>query len=56
MSTEYPFNLPVIKNAAFSVNPTSINSKIVLSVEVVEEVIYLQPEYFYANEIYSGEV
>ena len=53
---EYTFTLPVIISAAFSKNPTDINTELVISVSVEEQTIALKPTFFYSDEIYSGEV
>ena len=45
-----------IDSAAFNPNPANINSPTLLSVLVTEQTKYLIPTWFYANEIYSGEV
>ena len=47
---------PQITAASFSVNPCSINEKIVLTVTVVEQSIQLEAEKIYAGEVYAGEV
>ena len=46
---------PHITAASFSVNPCTINEKIVLTVTVTEQNILLEPEVIYAGEIYAGE-
>lgn len=53
---EYVFLLPVIESASFSVNPSVINGKTVLTVSVVEQQIVLEPEKYYSGELYAGEV
>lgn len=45
-----------IANAAFSVNPTDINTKTKLSVAVKETVKILDPYYYYSGDLYAGEV
>lgn len=45
-----------IDSAAFNPNPANINSSTLLSVLVTEQTKYLIPTWFYANEIYCGEV
>lgn len=52
----YPVVIPSITGAEFSVNPANINTKTKLSVSVSEVTIYLEPYYYYAGELYSGEV
>lgn len=47
---------PVINSASFSVNPVLFNGKTVLTVSVTEEILILEPYYYYSNDIYSGEV
>ena len=56
MADQYSVMIPEIKDASFSVNPADMNSKIVLSVNVIEKNIILEPVFFYSGEIYSGEV
>lgn len=48
--------LPQITAASVSPNPASINAKATLTVTVTESVITLEPYYYYAGEIYAGEV
>jgi hypothetical protein len=52
----YPVVIPSITWAEFSVNPANINTKTKLSASVSEVTIYLEPYYYYAGELYSGEV
>lgn len=56
MAETYPVNIPEIVSASFSVNPTTINTRIVLSVQVIDKTVYLEPEKIYSGEVYSGEV
>lgn len=44
-----------IKSASISPNPVNVGNKFVLSVKITEKTNVLEPVYFYANEIYSGE-
>ena len=57
MSTEQAYYVvtPVFTSAVFSQNPTIINTPVLLSVAVEDQMIILQPEVFQSNEIYSGE-
>lgn len=48
-------SVPYIAAASFSVNPCSINEKIVLTVTVTEQNILMEPEVIYAGEIFAGE-
>ena len=48
-------SVPHITAASFSVNPCTINEKIVLTVTVSEQSILLDPEVIYAGEVYAGE-
>jgi len=48
--------LPRITAASFSINPCSINEKIVLTVTVIEQSVQLETETIYAGEVYAGEV
>ena len=48
--------VPKITAASFSVNPCTINEKIVLTVAVIEQTILMKPETIYAGEVYAGEV
>lgn len=52
----YAILQPVIKSAVFSVNPVGINNKTILTIEVEDKVIVLQPYFYYSNDIFSGEV
>ena len=56
MADEYSILIPEITSAIFSVNPADMNSKIVLSVTVIEKTVILESDFFYSCEIYSGEV
>ena len=53
---EYTAQIPVIASASFSPNPANMNSPTVLSVQVTEQTVILGPTWFWANEIYCGEV
>lgn len=57
MSTEQAYYVvtPVFTSAAFSPNPATINTPVLLSVAVEDQMIILQPEVFQSSEIYSGE-
>ena len=48
--------IPVISTAVFSVNPATINSRIVLTVKVIDSKKILEPEKIYSGEIHAGEV
>lgn len=50
MSETYPAVIPEILSASFSSNPTSINTRIVISVQVVDKTVYLEPELIYSGE------
>ena len=58
MSTKQAYYIvtPVFTSAVFSQNPTTINTSVLLSVAVGDQIIILQPEVFQSNEIYTGEV
>lgn len=56
MNDKFPFILPEILSAYFSQNPVNINQNITLIINIEEKLVYLDPEYIYSNEIYSGEV
>lgn len=45
-----------ILSATITPNPADINSKVLLSVTVAEEEMYLEPDFFYSGEFFSGEV
>lgn len=47
--------VPRITAAAFSVNPCSINEKITLTVTVIEQSVLMEPEIFYAGDLFAGE-
>ena len=53
---EYVVWLPTIESASFSINPVTINDKVVLTVTVVETSVVVEPEKYYSGEIYAGEV
>lgn len=57
MSTEQAYYVvtPVFTSAVFTQNPVTINTSVLLSVAVEDQMIILQPEVFQSNEIYSGE-
>lgn len=46
---------PSIDAANLTPNPVSINARITLSITVTEKTIYLEPAFFYAGEVFSGE-
>lgn len=48
--------VPQIIYANFSPNPSNINTKTTLSVNINEEKIIAAPWFFYSNDIYCGEV
>lgn len=52
----YPAILLQIVSAGFNPNPVNMNTATLLSVQALEQVKYLTPVAFQANEIYSGEV
>ena len=56
VNDKFPFILPEILSAYFSQNPVNINQNITLIINIEEKLVYLDPEYIYSNEIYSGEV
>ena len=47
---------PVIQSAYLSVNPAEMNEQTVLTVDVTDEFMILEQDFFYSGEIYSGEV
>ena len=51
----YPINVVSFQEASFQPNPANINQQILLSVQVLDEVKFLTPVPFHANEIYTGE-
>lgn len=57
MSTEQAHYIitPIFTSAVFTQNPVTINTSVLLSVAVEDQMIILQPEVFQTNEIYSGE-
>lgn len=48
--------VPIITGAAITPNPAAAGGMLALSVAVSEEEKTLYPTYFYAGEIYCGEV
>lgn len=55
MDEQYTVYIPKITTAVILPNPTTINTPVLLSVAVEDQMIILQPEVFQSNEIYSGE-
>ena len=55
MADSYTISIPKITAATFSVNPCSINEKIVLTVTVVEQSVTLAAQTIYAGEVFAGE-
>ena len=55
MADSYTVSIPKVTGASFSVNPCSINEKIVLTVTVVEQSVVLVAQTIYAGEFYAGE-
>lgn len=53
---EYTAQIPVIVSASFAPNPANMNNPTVLSVQVTEQTVILEPTWFFTNEIYCGEV
>ena len=51
----FEIQVPEIKSVSILPNPVNVAGKFVLSVKVTEKTKVLEPVYFYANEIYSGE-
>lgn len=47
---------PVFQSASFSVNPADMNTSTVLTVTVTDEFMILEPDFWYSDETYSGEV
>ena len=55
MADSYTVSIPRITAASFSINPCSINEKVVLTVTVVEQSVVLAAQTIYAGEFYAGE-
>ena len=55
MADSYTVTIPRITAATFSVNPCSINEKVVLTVTVIEQSVLLEARTIYSGEIYAGE-
>ena len=55
-TAEYYIVTPVIHSASFSVNPADMNTSTVLTVTVTDEFMILEPDFWYSDETYSGEV
>ena len=47
---------PVFSSIQITPNPTTINNTIKVIAKVEDKLVILEPEVFYSNEIYSGEV
>lgn len=56
MGDEFYILVPIITGAAITPNPAAAGGMLALSVAVSEEEKTLYPTYFYAGEIYCGEV
>lgn len=56
MSEEYITYVPNITGGSVAPNPVNARALFLLSVEVTDEQIILQPIYYYSGEIQSGEV
>ena len=56
MAETYSVLVPDITSATFSVNPVSMNGMTVLTINVVEKTVVLEPDKIYSGEFYSGEV
>lgn len=56
MSDTYTILVPKITAATFAPNPADMNTRVLLSVTVTEETVYLEPAKYYSGEFYSGEV
>lgn len=52
----YTTTRPVFQSANILPNPANMNTSILISVKVTDEVIILSPEVWQSGEIYSGEV
>lgn len=52
----YTTTRPIFQSASILPNPANINTSILISVNVTDEVIILSPEVWQNGEIYSGEV
>ena len=55
MDEQYIGYIPKILSAYITPNPADINNSILISVSAEDESVILKAEYFYSNEIYSGE-
>lgn len=53
---DYSIQIPKIETSSITPNPANINTPILVSVQVIEETLVLQPVWFYSGQIYSGEV
>lgn len=47
--------VPEITQAGMNPNPVNMNTTFLLSVEVTETTVYLDPYFYYAGDIYAGE-
>jgi hypothetical protein len=52
----YQTYIPQITSAVFSANPTTINTRVVLTVKASDVLKILEPELIYSGEIRAGEV
>lgn len=55
MAATYSVLMPQITAVSFAQNPTTINTKVVLTVTVTEQLITLEAETIYSGEVYAGE-
>ena len=51
----YIIYVPKIESASFTVNPVDMNSPTKLIVSVVDQQVILEPYFYYAGDLYSGE-
>lgn len=52
----YAYIMPQVDEAGINPNPVNINQLITISVSVSEELVILEPVWFYSGQIHSGEV
>lgn len=52
----YSVQFPHVESAIIDPNPVEFNTTFLISVEVIEETIILEPYSYYSGELYAGEV
>ena len=51
----YTAQVPEVESASITPNPVNMNTTFLLSVEVIEVTVTLEPYFYYAGDLYAGE-